>query len=50
MDNFKASQEALNFLKQYLKSDEFALYYLKIIEMEINKHAQEKDSDSIRIE
>ncbi len=33
---FNASQDALNVLKNYLKSDEFALYYLGIIQIEIN--------------
>lgn len=36
--NFKASQDALNVLKKYLRSDEFALYYLGIIQTEINAH------------
>ncbi len=40
--NFKASQDALNLLKRYLKSDEFALYYLKIIETEINAYGTNK--------
>jgi hypothetical protein len=42
VDNFKASQEALDFLKRYLKSDEFALYYLGIIQTEINAHGTNK--------
>lgn len=40
--DFKASQDALNLLKRYLKSDEFALYYLGIIETEINTHGTDK--------
>lgn len=39
---FNASQDALNVLKKYLKSDEFALYYLGIIQMEINAHGKDK--------
>lgn len=46
---FNASQDALNVLKKYLKSDEFALYYLGIIETEINANVQEKDSSTIKI-
>ena len=40
--DFKASQDALNLLKRYLKSDEFALYYLGIIETEINTYGTDK--------
>lgn len=40
--DFQASQDALNLLKRYLKSDEFALYYLGIIETEINAHGTNK--------
>jgi hypothetical protein len=40
--NFKASQDALNVLKKYLRSDEFALYYLGIIQTEINAHGTDK--------
>lgn len=39
---FNASQDALNVLKNYLKSDEFALYYLGIIQTEINTHGTDK--------
>lgn len=47
--DFQASQDALNLLKRYLKSDEFALYYLGIIETEINAYVQEKDSSTIKV-
>lgn len=47
--DFKASQDALNLLKRYLKSDEFALYYLGIIETEIDAYVQEKDSNTTRV-
>lgn len=46
---FNASQDALNVLKKYLRSDEFALYYLGIIQTEINAYVQEKDSNTIKI-
>lgn len=46
---FNASQDALNVLKKYLRSDEFALYYLGIIETEINANVQEKDCNTIRV-
>lgn len=39
---FNASQDALNVLKKYLRSDEFALYYLGIIQMEINTYGTDK--------